>query len=436
VILSANKLLKRIMAADDAKPLDNALTCRDLHEHTYGIGTDALTQFAVVFSALIHDVGHEGVPNGILGKEKPTLAERYSHKSIAEQQSVDVAWDLLLLPQFKFLRSCIYQSKTEYARFRYLVVNSVMATDIFDKELKVLRDSRWDTAFHGEKESVILKESIDRKATIVIEHLIQASDVSHTMQHFFIYSKWNERLFKEMYFSYLSGRTEKDPSTGWYNGELWFFDNYVIPLARKLKECAVFGVSSDEYLTYALQNRREWERKGTQICSTMKAKAEREARELGLLKKMEEGSESHPDYNTSDFSHSNTTFDANFDDLSQTQQTQVDRVVEKEFLKVVRESTLKEESCDDSVASSKGLSIRTVTVPAGKLGIVVDASEEGPLVQEVYPTSALKGRIHPGDRILSINGIVTKGMPRTALAALMATGTESVRTFTIISPEL
>jgi C-terminal processing protease CtpA/Prc len=77
-----------------------------------------------------------------------------------------------------------------------------------------------------------------------------------------------------------------------------------------------------------------------------------------------------------------------------------------------------------------------VTVPAGKLGVVVDASEEGPLVQEVYPTSALKGRIHPGDRILSINGIVTKGMPRTALAALMATGTESVRTFTILSPEL
>jgi hypothetical protein len=29
------------------------------------------------------------------------------------------------------------------------------------------------------------------------------------------------------------------------------FDNYVIPLARKLKECNVFGVSSDEYLNYA-----------------------------------------------------------------------------------------------------------------------------------------------------------------------------------------
>lgn len=39
-------------------------------------------------------------------------------------------------------------------------------------------------------------------------------------------------------------------------GELGFFDNYVIPLAKKLKECGVFGVSSDEYLNYALENRR------------------------------------------------------------------------------------------------------------------------------------------------------------------------------------
>lgn len=58
VILSANKLLKRIMAADDCKPLDNALTCKELHNHTYGIGTDPLTQFAVVFSALIRKCSH------------------------------------------------------------------------------------------------------------------------------------------------------------------------------------------------------------------------------------------------------------------------------------------------------------------------------------------------------------------------------------------
>jgi predicted transposase YbfD/YdcC len=65
----------------------------------------------------------------------------------------------------------------------------------------------------------------DRKATIVIvEHLIQASDVSHTMQeHWHIYRKWNERLFEEMYEAYKEGRAEADPSEFWYKGEIGFF---------------------------------------------------------------------------------------------------------------------------------------------------------------------------------------------------------------------
>ena len=68
-----------------------------------------------------------------------------------------------------------------------------------------------------------------------------------------------------MYKAYLSGRAEKDPSEGWYQGELGFFDFYLIPLAKKLKECGCFGVSSDEYLNYAEANRHEWERKGKEM---------------------------------------------------------------------------------------------------------------------------------------------------------------------------
>ena len=80
-----------------------------------------------------------------------------------------------------------------------------------------------------------------------------------------VYQKWNQRLFDEMYGAYRAGRSEKDPSEGWYEGELWFFDNYIIPLANKLNECGVFGVSGDEYLTYAVDNRREWEIKGIAV---------------------------------------------------------------------------------------------------------------------------------------------------------------------------
>jgi hypothetical protein len=47
-----------------------------------------------------------------------------------------------------------------------------------------------------------------------------------------------------------------------------FFDNYIIPLAKKLQECGVFGVSSDEYLQYAIANRQEWERRGKFVSNT------------------------------------------------------------------------------------------------------------------------------------------------------------------------
>jgi hypothetical protein len=266
VVMSVVKLLSRIVAADIDDETGKDMACL-LHDHTYGITSDPLTQFACVFSALIHDADHTGVPNTQLNLENATLAKVYRNKSVAEQNSVDLCWDLLMDSNFDELRAAIYSTVEERKRFRQLVVNSVMATDIMDKELKLLRNSRWAKAFSddacGRVESKVDAE--DRKATIVIEHLIQASDVSHTMQHWHIYRKWNARLFEELYRAFVGGRSDKDPSEFWYKGEMGFFDFYIIPLAKKLKDCGVFGVSSDEYLSYALKNRQEWEDRGLEV---------------------------------------------------------------------------------------------------------------------------------------------------------------------------
>ena len=89
------------------------------------------------------------------------------------------------------------------------------------------------------------------------------------MQHWHVYRKWNQRLFEEMYKAYQEGCSSQDPATIWYQGELGFFDNYIIPLAKKLQDCGVFGVAGDEYLTYALQNRQEWEERGKSVVKDM-----------------------------------------------------------------------------------------------------------------------------------------------------------------------
>ena len=51
--------------------------------------------------------------------------------------------------------------------------------DIFDKELNDLRKYRWNRAFSNESEQDELHN--DLRATIVIEHIIQAADVAHTV---------------------------------------------------------------------------------------------------------------------------------------------------------------------------------------------------------------------------------------------------------------
>ena len=115
------------------------------------------------------------------------MAQFYRGKSVAEQNSVDLAWTLFVDPRFVDLRQVVCATPAERSRLRQLVVNSVMATDIMDKELGAARKARWNKAFADDTSSndsnpLLEEEDTNRKATIVIEHIIQASDVAHTMQ--------------------------------------------------------------------------------------------------------------------------------------------------------------------------------------------------------------------------------------------------------------
>ena len=98
VTMSVHKLLKRIVAPeltpdkyDIVRKGGNELA-KELNDFSHGIVHDPMALFAIAFSALIHDVDHQGVSNMQLSKEHPEMAAHYRNQSVAEQNSVDLAW--------------------------------------------------------------------------------------------------------------------------------------------------------------------------------------------------------------------------------------------------------------------------------------------------------------------------------------------------------
>jgi hypothetical protein len=112
VAMSVGKLLSRIIAPNyielnDSDSDSGHNVASSLHDNTYGITLDPLKQFACIFASLIHDVDHQGVPNAQLIKEEASVALTYNGKSVTEQNSVDLAWDLLMKPKFEHFRAAL-----------------------------------------------------------------------------------------------------------------------------------------------------------------------------------------------------------------------------------------------------------------------------------------------------------------------------------------
>lgn len=219
-------------------------------------------------------------------------------KSIAEQNSLDVAWRVLQDEDFAQLRECIYTNKEELKRFRQLLVNAIMATDFDDDEAQKGRHGRWEKAFE-EKESDDLdrrgsshqsKIRNDMRATILYEHIMQAADISHMIQHWQTFSKFHERAFSERFTAFMNGEETADPSLTWYEDQLAFFDQTVIPLAEKLNSCEVFGSTGAEFVRWAKQNRNEWATKGKSIIRHMRENVARQYEKIHAKERRRRGS--------------------------------------------------------------------------------------------------------------------------------------------------
>ncbi|KAG7352820.1 3'5'-cyclic nucleotide phosphodiesterase [Nitzschia inconspicua] len=106
--------------------------------------------------------------------------------SIAEHHSLELASQLLHQDCYHQLRRAIYSTVAEFEHFRQMLVNSVLVTDMMDKELQNERKDRWKKVFQNDTSKLTAAEQknlINLQKTAVLETVIQVSDVSHTMHH-------------------------------------------------------------------------------------------------------------------------------------------------------------------------------------------------------------------------------------------------------------
>jgi len=64
-----------------------------------------------------------GVSNAQLVNEGVPIAAQYRERSVAEQNSLDISWSLLMTDTYAGLRLFLFDSDADMIRFRQLVVN-------------------------------------------------------------------------------------------------------------------------------------------------------------------------------------------------------------------------------------------------------------------------------------------------------------------------
>ncbi len=318
VVVSMNKLIDEI-SRDPSSKTKTGLFFQE-----------PLFAFSLVFGALIHDVGHTGMSNQILKEQHHSLCDIYNDhdESIAERYSLDLALKIFNLNEFKDLRNIILPGEIDRVKFGKALFQSILITDITSKERNKMSLKRFElTAVPPyseltcqcecctessstvteqnlclEKKSILydseicpmtddldnilegvnIPKSIARtnyrtefeithcklQTISMIEHFMLLSDVGHLMQGWNNFVKWNFRLYKEIIACYKKGLCG-DPSSGWYKGQIGFFDFYIIPLAKR---GSVFFTSKDfgiKLIEQAKINKDQWIEYGEKATNLM-----------------------------------------------------------------------------------------------------------------------------------------------------------------------
>jgi hypothetical protein len=108
-----HEFLAGAASLDEVKEIVNLPKCSKVSTHQLEVDEigDKITEQLREYIQQIHDVDHPVVPNAFLVKENAPLTSIYS-RSVAELDSLDLAWSLLMDEKYQDLRRSIYTTMT------------------------------------------------------------------------------------------------------------------------------------------------------------------------------------------------------------------------------------------------------------------------------------------------------------------------------------
>ena len=149
---------------------------------------------ALLFAALIHDIGHLGVSNDWLINENHSLAILYSDQSVAEMHSLACAFEILNDADHDL---CAGFSMEERRTLRAVVIDLVLSTNISDKDRQKTLKQKLDTVMMSKTEDSYPDMSASTSRQSILNLIIRAADVGASMQDVETSRIWSKRFFLE-----------------------------------------------------------------------------------------------------------------------------------------------------------------------------------------------------------------------------------------------
>lgn len=148
---------------------------------------------ALYVAAAMHDYDHPGRTNAFLVSTYAKEAILYNDRSVLENHHAAAAWSLLMSSDdCNFLK---YLDKAEFKRFRFLVIEAILATDL-KRHFEIVAEFNSKV---NEEESPGIDWTQEDDRLLVMEIAIKLADINGPCKVHDIHVQWTYRIAEEFY---------------------------------------------------------------------------------------------------------------------------------------------------------------------------------------------------------------------------------------------